>query len=204
MPLLSFFAKFGLLVVLFSPQHSRHRSRSCPIRAPTAVDLALAVSQTSSGDVPVATDFHTRGGPARGSPRGGWCLWPTGCQRRIKLSGTVTGRPATTAAKYVWEVRDPPENNYRHYLNEVAWACYRRRFTARDASALGRRLPGNFLGMVAAQGQTARGMGGRAWVGLSDAVFLSGVLLFFWHMQSAPGLFLSQVAPQGDLDQGSA
>jgi len=50
---------------------------------------------------------------------------------------------------YLWEMHDPPDNNFRHFFNEIAQACFGRQFLAEHARKLGEAFtPGNFLGRV--------------------------------------------------------
>eukprot|EP00669_Euglena_mutabilis_P006466 TRINITY_DN2075_c0_g1_i1.p1 TRINITY_DN2075_c0_g1~~TRINITY_DN2075_c0_g1_i1.p1 ORF type:complete len:522 (+),score=95.34 TRINITY_DN2075_c0_g1_i1:514-2079(+) len=53
-----------------------------------------------------------------------------------------------TKAKYVWEVHNPPQNNYRIYFSEIARNCFNRSFSPDDARMLGKRFPGNFMGLI--------------------------------------------------------
>eukprot|EP00667_Euglena_gracilis_P004003 EG_transcript_4013 len=51
-------------------------------------------------------------------------------------------------AEYVWEIYDPPDNNFRHFFHEIATACFHHPFPPAAAQQLGRALQGNFLGRI--------------------------------------------------------
>lgn len=53
--------------------------------------------------------------------------------------------------------------SYRHYYDEIAEACYNRRFSAEDASAIGSSCPEQWLGLITETGHPAA----------------SGMLMFF-------------------------
>mmetsp|Transcript_89758 Transcript_89758/g.187528 ORF Transcript_89758/g.187528 Transcript_89758/m.187528 type:complete len:1250 (-) Transcript_89758:81-3830(-) len=53
-------------------------------------------------------------------------------------------------AKYVWAVSDPPEDDYRYWFNEIAEACFGRKFSDQDAETLGKVLRGHWLGLIRA------------------------------------------------------
>eukprot|EP00667_Euglena_gracilis_P006495 EG_transcript_6544 len=77
-------------------------------------------------------------------------------------------------AKYVWEVHNPPGNNYRHYFNEISRACFNRTFSPQDAAIIGAKFPGNFLGLIT---EANHEWGGAAllffkWLALQQLLFL--------------------------------
>lgn len=55
-----------------------------------------------------------------------------------------------STAKYVWMISEPPENDYQHWFDEIAQACFGRRFTTEDAAVIGQKLPGIWLGLIKA------------------------------------------------------
>ena len=69
-------------------------------------------------------------------------------------------------AAYIWELDEPPRiaydppravqvPNYRHYYDEIAQQCFKSRFTAADATAVGQAFMRQWLGLIAETGHPA-------------------------------------------------
>merc|ERR1719464_2607041 len=58
-------------------------------------------------------------------------------------------------AKYIWEVQDPFDNNYRFYYDDIAERCFHRSFGAESARLIGQSLPNQWLGLIKESGHPA-------------------------------------------------
>jgi len=102
------------------------------------------------------------------STRGHHLTWPSfsryllrPLQADLALSVSRAGMPDwdgngfRRAARYIWMVDDPPGNDYRHYYDEIARACFNRAFPPEAASYIGKSLPNQWLGLIKDTGHPA-------------------------------------------------